>query len=54
MHYTTYKEKANQKHTLNPTKYDIKEFFLENLGFKVFEEQKNLHTLYHIKMQQKN
>jgi len=31
-----YKEKANQKHTLNPIKYDIKEFFLKNFGFKVY------------------
>lgn len=37
-----YKEKANHEYTLNPTKYDIMKFFLENLGFKIYLKCKKL------------
>lgn len=43
-----YKEKTSSRIYLEPynAKYVIKEFFLENLGFKIYLKCKEIYTLY--------
>lgn len=43
-----YKEKTSSRIYIEPynAKYAIKEFFLENLGFKIYLKYKEIYTLY--------